>query len=123
MPDPTAPTLLTVSARLPGLLGPAGWQALAGGPVLALPGAAATAAVLREAGVDVRDVAALADATDGDVVLLTAEEAGDAPVTDILGEVTVKTGRKWTYIYGPDGTLIAEVRNDSAALVIAALQG
>ena len=80
MPDPTAPTLLTVSTRLPGLLGPAGWQALAGGPVLALPGAAATAAVLREAGVDVRDVADLADATGGDVVLLTAEEAGDAAV-------------------------------------------
>jgi len=50
--------LVTVSPRLPGLLTPAGWRAVTAAPaVLALPGAAATAAVLRQEGVAVTDVA------------------------------------------------------------------
>ena len=49
--------LVTASPRLPGLLGPAGWRAVSSAPlVLALPGAAATAAALREAGQPVTDV-------------------------------------------------------------------
>ena len=31
--------------------------------------------------------------------------------------VTFKTGAKWTYMYAPDGTLIAELRNDSLAQI------
>ncbi|SDF51366.1 MazG family protein [Klenkia brasiliensis] len=74
-------TLLAVSPRLPALLGPAAWRAVTAAPaVLALPGAAATAAALREAGVAVTDVPDAAAAGPDDVVLLTAEEAGDAPV-------------------------------------------
>jgi XTP/dITP diphosphohydrolase len=43
--------VVTVSPRLPGLLNPAGWRALASGrPLAALPGAAATAAALRAEG-------------------------------------------------------------------------
>jgi XTP/dITP diphosphohydrolase len=85
--------IVTVSPRLPGLLAPAGWQAVAAAPaVLALPGAAATAAVLRAAGTAVVDVpdrgtatAAAADA--GDVVLLAtpAEVAGWAGVPRLAG--------------------------------------
>jgi len=71
--------LLTVSPRLPGLLAPAGWRALTEAPlVLALPGAAATAAALRAEGIEVTDVAdrASAAATGPDAVLLaTPEEA------------------------------------------------
>ena len=75
------PLLLTVSPRLPGLLGPAAWQALGKATaVLALPGAAATAAVLRDAGVAVTDVPDTGVARPDDVVLLTAQEAGDATV-------------------------------------------
>jgi XTP/dITP diphosphohydrolase len=82
-----APLVVTVSPRLPGLLGPAAWRALTGSgrPVVALPGAAATAAALREAGLDVAAVAEV-DEVDGDVVVLaTAEEAahlGDVPVVE-----------------------------------------
>jgi XTP/dITP diphosphohydrolase len=72
---------LTVSPRLPGLLGPAGWRVIAAGrPLAALPGAAATAAALRADGwavTDVPDLAA-ADALPGDVVVLSAEPV-DAP--------------------------------------------
>jgi XTP/dITP diphosphohydrolase len=73
--------LVTVSPRLPGLLGPAGWRAVTAAPaLLAAPGAAATAAALREAGLEVTDVPAgstAADAApDADAVLLaTPEEA------------------------------------------------
>ena len=50
--------LVPVSPRLPGLLGPAGWRALsAGRPVVALPGAAATAEALRADGWAVEDLA------------------------------------------------------------------
>ena len=42
--------VVTVSPRLPGLLGPAGWREVASGrPVVALPGASATADALRAA--------------------------------------------------------------------------
>ncbi|WP_104523840.1 MazG family protein [Blastococcus atacamensis] len=67
-----------VSPRLPGLLGPAGWRAVSSGaPLAALPGAAATAEVLRADGLEVVDVAdaAAAGALPGEVVLLVA--AGD----------------------------------------------
>jgi XTP/dITP diphosphohydrolase len=69
--------LVTVSPRLPGLLGPAGWQAVgAAAAVLALPGAAVTAAALREAGTAVLDVPdrEAAAAHPVDVVLLAAPE-------------------------------------------------
>jgi XTP/dITP diphosphohydrolase len=74
---------VSVSPRLPGLLGPAGWREVSGArPVIALPGAAATAAALRAAGLAVEDVAELAQA-DGrpdDVVCLgTADELDDLP--------------------------------------------
>jgi len=70
------PTLVTVSARLPGLLAPAGWQAVqAADPLVALPGATATAHALRDAGTAVVDVGSLADVPPGATVLLTSDEA------------------------------------------------
>jgi XTP/dITP diphosphohydrolase len=52
-----APLVVTVSPRLPGLLGPAGWRAIASGrPLAALPGAAATAQALRADGWQIADV-------------------------------------------------------------------
>ncbi len=61
--------VVTVSPRLPGLLGPAGWREVASGrPVTALPGAAATAAALRDAGIEV------VDATGGDAVCLAGPD-------------------------------------------------
>ena len=69
------PTFVTVSPHLPGLLGPAGWQAVtATDRLVALPGAAATAEALRAAGTAVTDVASLAEVPDGAVCLLTAAE-------------------------------------------------
>ncbi|RFU22807.1 MazG family protein [Geodermatophilus marinus] len=68
---------VTVSPRLPGLLGPAGWRALTGErPVVALPGAAATAAALRAAGWAVTDLpgAAVAEARPDAVVALVGDE-------------------------------------------------
>ncbi|RBY89589.1 MazG family protein [Blastococcus sp. TF02A-30] len=78
------PVVLTVevSPHAPALLGPAGWRAVSGtAPVLALPGAAATAAELRGAGLAVEDVdAAAAQARPEDVVLLgTAGELAALP--------------------------------------------
>ncbi|MGY1842284.1 MazG family protein [Modestobacter sp. SYSU DS0875] len=74
--------LVTVSPRLPGLLAPAGWRAVTSAPlVLALPGAAGTAAALRAEGAPVTDVADPAEAASAaapvpDTVLLaTPEEA------------------------------------------------
>jgi XTP/dITP diphosphohydrolase len=72
---------VTVVPSLPGLLGPAGWRALSGErPVVALPGAAATAAALRAAGWAVEDVpdAAAAQARPDAVVALVAGETVDA---------------------------------------------
>ena len=74
--------VVTVSPRLPGLLSPAGWRAISGGgPLVALPGAAATAEVLRVEGfavTDLPDAAAAADETDDVVVLAAPAEAPDA---------------------------------------------
>jgi XTP/dITP diphosphohydrolase len=80
--------VVPVSPRLPGLLGPAAWRAVSGGgPVAALPGAAATAAALRAEGTAVVDVpdALAAQALPGDVVVLAGpgeavEGAPSAPV-------------------------------------------
>jgi XTP/dITP diphosphohydrolase len=75
--------VVTVSPHLPGLLSPAAWRALASGrPVLALPGAAGTAAALRADGWPVTDVpdAGTAAAMPAEVVVLAApDEPVDAP--------------------------------------------
>src|SRR6185503_10637542 len=75
--------VVRVSPRLPGLLTAAGWRAVEGGPVAALPGAAATAAALRRDGVEVTDVpdAAAAAALPGEVVCLAGpdDDGGGAP--------------------------------------------
>jgi len=68
---------VVVSPRLPGLLNPAGWRAVASGrPLAALPGAAATAEALRADGWTVTGLtdAAAAAALPGDVVVLTTPE-------------------------------------------------
>ncbi|WP_369136687.1 MazG family protein [Modestobacter versicolor] len=72
--------VVTVSPRLPGLLAAAGWRAVGAAPlVLALPGAAATAAALRAEGCPVTDVTDVSG-TEGDTVLLaTADEAAGWP--------------------------------------------
>jgi XTP/dITP diphosphohydrolase len=84
---------VTVVPSLPGLLGPAGWRALSGErPVVALPGAAATAAALREDGwvvADVPDVAA-AQARPDAVVALVAGETVDA--CEVVDGTPVPTG-------------------------------
>ncbi|MGD6630642.1 hypothetical protein VWS50_22675, partial [Xanthomonas citri pv. citri] len=81
-----SPVLVTVSARLPGLLAPAGWQAVqAADPLVALPGAAATASALREAGTAVTDVGTLSDVPPGATCLLTAEEATGAAGPVVAG--------------------------------------
>ncbi|WP_138731722.1 MazG family protein [Modestobacter excelsi] len=72
--------LVTVSPRLPGLLAPAGWRAVTAAPaVLALPGAAATAEVLRQEGIAVTDVAGPEEAAahGAHVVLLATPEETD----------------------------------------------
>ncbi|HEV7870318.1 MAG TPA: MazG family protein [Modestobacter sp.] len=74
--------LVTVSPRLPGLLGPLGWRAVTAAPlVLALPGAAGTSAALRSEDIAVIDVADPAEAAEvaadvlDAVLLATPEEA------------------------------------------------
>ncbi|HEY0401089.1 MAG TPA: MazG family protein [Blastococcus sp.] len=78
-------SVVTVSSRLPGLLSPAGWRAVSGGrPLVALPGAAATAAALRADGWAVTglpDAAAAAGLADDVVVLATVGETPAAPDT------------------------------------------
>ncbi len=73
--------VVRVSPRLPGLLGPAGWRAVTGDrPVVALPGAAATAAVLRAGGVPVGELP-----HDADVVCLAGPDddlPAGVPVVD-----------------------------------------
>src|SRR5215218_8369228 len=87
--------VVTVSPRLPGLLGSAGWREVASGrPVIALPGASATAEALRAAGIDVvsaseADVVCLAGPDDDlpagvPVVEGTPEPAG-ARLLDVVG--------------------------------------
>ena len=82
--------VVPVSPRLPGLLGPAGWAALADRPLAALPGAAATADALRAAGREVTDVpdAAAAAALPGEVAVLAGpgEEVPGAPVVEAVPE-------------------------------------
>jgi len=69
------PAFVTISPRLPGLLGPAGWQAVtAATRLVALPGAAATAEVLRAAGTAVTDVPTAAEVPAGAVCLLAPDE-------------------------------------------------
>jgi XTP/dITP diphosphohydrolase len=75
-------TVVTVSSRLPGLLSAAGWRIVSAGlPVVALPGAAATAAALRAEGWTVTDLsdAVAAEGMDGDTVVLAAAGETDAP--------------------------------------------
>ena len=82
-----AALVVIVSPRLPGLLSPAGWRAVtSGSPVVALPGAAATAAVLRGDG---REVADVPDASElgahADVVVLAApDEAAGLATPDMV---------------------------------------
>jgi XTP/dITP diphosphohydrolase len=75
--------VVTVSPRLPGLLGPAGWRAVSGGrPLVALPGAAATADALRAEGfavTDLPDAVAAGDRAEDVVVLAAPGEVLDAP--------------------------------------------
>jgi XTP/dITP diphosphohydrolase len=71
--------VVPVSSRTPGLLGPAAWRAVSSGrPLAALPGAAATAEVLRADGLAVTDVpdAAAAAALPGEVVCLAGPGEG-----------------------------------------------
>jgi len=78
--------VVTVSPRLPGLLGPAGWREVASGrPVVALPGAAASAEVLRAAGIDV------VTSSDDDAVCLAGPDddlPAGVPVVDGAPEPT-----------------------------------
>jgi len=74
------PTMLvvTVSSRLPGLLNVGGWRALsAGRPLAALPGAAATAALLRAEGWVIADAARVAELPGDAVVLAAVGEVAD----------------------------------------------
>jgi len=76
---------VVVSSRLPGLLGPGAWRALGERPVVALPGAAATAAVLRADGRHVDDVADLAAAqARPDAVVLLADGTEDLSGVEVV---------------------------------------
>jgi XTP/dITP diphosphohydrolase len=80
--------VVPVSTRLPGLLGPAAWRAVTGSrPVAALPGAAATAEVLRAEGLAVTDVpdATAAAELPGEVVLLAEPGTAVAGVPTVPG--------------------------------------
>jgi XTP/dITP diphosphohydrolase len=78
-----SPLFVTVGPRLPGLLGPAGWRAVSSGrPLAALPGAAATAAALREGGWAVDDVAV---PPGGDAVVLAAPDEVPAGADVVTG--------------------------------------
>jgi XTP/dITP diphosphohydrolase len=80
--------VVTTSPRLPGLLGPAGWRAVAvAGALAAVPGAAATAAALRAEGFAVTDVPDLpaAEALPGEVVCLVPVGAEPAGVPVVAG--------------------------------------
>jgi XTP/dITP diphosphohydrolase len=79
---------VTVSPRLPGLLGPAGWRAVSSAAALAaLPGATATADALRADGWTVSSVpdAAAAEALSGEVVVLAAPHEGTGRATVVAG--------------------------------------
>ncbi|MCF6744335.1 MazG family protein [Blastococcus sp. KM273128] len=78
-----AALLVTVSPRLPALLGADGWRAVSGPrSVVALPGAGAEAAMLRSAGVAVEelpDAAAVTARADDVVCLASPDEAAALP--------------------------------------------
>lgn len=44
-------------------------------------------------------------------------EEPKADETVAVAGVTIKVGRKWTYMYAADGSLIAEIRNDAVDAV------
>jgi XTP/dITP diphosphohydrolase len=82
--------VVTVNPRLPALLGAEGWRAVTGNrAVVALPGAAAEAGMLRAAGVTVEDLPtpAAATAREDDAVCLAspAEAAGFPDVPHVVG--------------------------------------
>ena len=73
--------VVTVSSRLPGLLNAGGWRALSTGrPLAALPGAAATAALLRAEGWKIADAARVAELPGDAVVLAAVGEVADDEV-------------------------------------------
>ncbi len=89
--------VVTVSPRLPGLLAPAGWRAVtAGRPVLALPGAAATADALRREDVVVQDVdlAAATAHPDDAVCLASPEEASHVPGAPVIAGAPEPAGSR-----------------------------
>jgi XTP/dITP diphosphohydrolase len=89
--------VVTVSPRLPGLLAPAGWRAVtAGRPVLALPGAAATAEALRREDVAVQDVdlAAAMAHPDAAVCLASPEEASLVPGAPVVAGAPEPAGSR-----------------------------
>ena len=76
---------VVVSPRLPGLLGLAAWRALGERPVVALPGAGATAEVMRVDGWHVGDVADLAAAqARPDAVVLLADGTEDLSGVEVV---------------------------------------
>ncbi|RBY78018.1 nucleotide pyrophosphohydrolase [Blastococcus sp. TF02-09] len=76
---------VVVSPRLPGLLGPAAWRAIGERPVVALPGAAGTASVLRAEGWHVDEVADLAAAqAHPDAVVLLTDGAAELPGVEVV---------------------------------------
>jgi XTP/dITP diphosphohydrolase len=80
--------VVLVSSRLPGLLSAAGWRAISGGrPLVALPGAAATADALRAEGWTVTDLpdAAAAAGRDDDVVVLATPGEGPDGADEVAG--------------------------------------
>ncbi len=86
---------VVVSPRLPGLLGPGAWRALGERPVVALPGAAATAEVLRADGWHVGDVADLAAAqARPDAVVLLADGAEDLAGVEVVQGVPEPPGAR-----------------------------
>ena len=88
------PVALAVVVRpsLPGLLAPDAWRALTSGrPVVALPGAAATAASLRAAGIDVGDVL---DVPSVDCVCLAAVGEELPPGVPVVDGTPVPTGAR-----------------------------
>jgi XTP/dITP diphosphohydrolase len=95
--------VVTVSARLPGLLGAAGWRAVSTDrPVLALPGAAAAADVLRREGIPVEHAdPAAADARPDDVVCLAApEEAARFPGVPVVAGAPEPVGSRLLDVVG-----------------------
>lgn len=76
---------VVVSPRLPGLLGPAAWRALGERPVVAVPGASATAEMMRADGWHVADVPDVAAArARPDTVVLLADETADLSGIDVV---------------------------------------